>query len=332
MANIATTLRFFLAPIIASVICLVIVGVWGGPTAFITAVLLAFLEISLSFDNAVVNARVLEKMDLVWRRRFLTWGFILSVILVRVVLPIGVVAISAWIHPLEVARLALFDAVQYGELLKSIHGIIYAFGATFLTLVGLKYFFDEAKNVHWVGFIEERLSRWGQIEAIEIALVLVLLLITSAADHQNGTAVLFSGIFGVITFIAVNGITSAFTIRSGTQAGIALFIYLNVLDAAFSLDSVVGAFALSTQIIVIMTGLGIGAYFVRALTLYLVEHSVLKELIYIEQGAHWAIIGLAGTMYASIFWEVPEPLTGFLGFSLIMLAYLSSVRRPKLPA
>lgn len=319
--------QFFLFPVLVSVALLVAVFFWGGTGAFVTAILLAFLEISLSFDNAVVNAKVLERMSPLWQRRFLTWGILSAVFLVRIILPICVVAVSAAISPFEVAHLALFDSARYAELLEHSRAIIYAFGATFLTLVGLKYFFDEGKRIHWVRFVEERLSRLGHIESIEVALVLGLLLITAFVDHETGLQVLMAGIVGVVLFILIRGITGMFaTETSGEKSGAALFVYLNVLDAAFSLDSVVGAFALSTQIVVIMAGLGIGAYFVRALTIYLVHHGTLNKLTYIEHGAHWAIIGLAGTMYASLFFEVPEPITGFLGFSLILLAYWSSVR------
>ena len=110
------------------------------------------------------------------------------------------------------------------------------------------------------------------------------------------------------------------------QAGLALFVYLNILDAAFSLDSVVGAFALSTQIAVITVGLGIGAYFVRSLTIYMVHHKTLHSLVYIENGAHWAILGLAGAMFAGLFFDVPEPITGFIGLLFVGFAYWSSVR------
>jgi hypothetical protein len=107
---------------------------------------------------------------------------------------------------------------------------------------------------------------------------------------------------------------------------------LNLLDAAFSLDSVIGAFALTTNVIIITVGLGIGAYFVRSLTVFLVHQGTLDSLIYIEHGAHWAILGLALAMLAGLFMHVPEPITAFVGFVFLSLAYMSSRRAKQLQA
>ena len=110
------------------------------------------------------------------------------------------------------------------------------------------------------------------------------------------------------------------------KAGLALFIYLNVLDSAFSLDGVVGAFAITTNLLIIIAGLGVGALFVRAATVYLVRSRTLEALPYLEHGAHWAILGLAGVMFASLFVHVPEPITGLIGLGFILASYVSSRR------
>jgi len=112
----------------------------------------------------------------------------------------------------------------------------------------------------------------------------------------------------------------------GVTAGLGLFVYLNVLDAAFSLDGVVGAFALTTQILVILAGLGIGAYFVRSFTVYLTERGVLRQFIYLEHGAHWAIFFLALCLFAALFTHVPEVLPGTVGLVFAALSFYSSWR------
>ncbi|MEK9177041.1 MAG: DUF475 domain-containing protein, partial [Patescibacteria group bacterium] len=96
--------------------------------------------------------------------------------------------------------------------------------------------------------------------------------------------------------------------------------------SAFSLDGVVGAFALTSAIPVIAVGLGIGAYFVRSLTIYMVRERTLETLRYLEHGAHWAIFGLAGSMFANLIVEVPELVTGGIGFVFLVAAYYSSLR------
>ncbi|MFA5997945.1 MAG: DUF475 domain-containing protein [Candidatus Paceibacterota bacterium] len=324
-----STFRFFLIPGLVSLLILAGVGAVYGSLALFTAILLTILEITLSFDNAVVNARVLQKMSPLWQRRFLTWGIFVAVFLTRAVLPIVIVSASVMLSPALVAALALFDPVQYAELLHGSKHIIAAFGGIFLTMVGLKYFFDEEKETHWIHHIEHRLSQWGSIEALEIAITLIILANLAFFAPSDSAGILLAGIVAIILFIVVQGVANSFaasTKRAAAAAGLALFVYLNVLDAAFSLDSVVGAFALSTSIPIIVVGLGIGAYFVRALTVYMVHHGTLARIIYIEHGAHWAILGLAGAMFAGIFVDVPEPITGLIGLLFVGSAYLSSIR------
>lgn len=328
-----SALRFFLVPALVSTAILAGVGAVYGALALFTAVLLTILEITLSFDNAVVNARVLETMSPLWQKRFLTWGIFIAVFLTRAVLPILIVSASVALSPALIASLALFDPVRYAELLHGAEHVIAAFGGMFLTMVGLKYFFDEEKEVHWIHHIEHRFARWGNIEALEIAIALITLALVALFAPDNSVGILFAGIIAIVLFIVVQGVADSFAVstKSAAGAGLALFIYLNILDAAFSLDSVVGAFALSTSIPIIIVGLGIGAYFVRALTVYMVRHGTLARIVYIEHGAHWAILGLAGAMLAGIFVDVPEPIIGLVGLLFVGGAYISSLRSvPKL--
>lgn len=305
---------------------------YGGSTALITTALLVVLEVTLSFDNAVVNARVLRKMSEKWQRRFLTWGMIIAVFGTRFVLPIFIVAAVAWASPWAITQLALFSPVEYGELLEHSKHAIHAFGAAFLIMVSLKYFMDRTKDVHWLRSLEEHLTLWGRIEAIEIAIALILLAIISfVVPGEVAATVLAAGIVGIVLFILMEGVTSAFSVeaKEATTHGLALFVYLNVLDSAFSLDGVVGAFALTSAIPVIAVGLGIGAFFVRSLTVYMVRAHTLDTLKYLEHGAHWAIFGLAVSMFVSLVTEVPELITGTIGIVFVAAAYWSSVRLQK---
>jgi len=327
--NILKRYRLFVVPTAISIIALLAVAGWLGATAFLTALLLVILEVTLSFDNAVVNAKVLERMTPQWQRRFLTWGIFVAVFLTRAILPIIIVAASVMISPIEVGKLAFFDPGHYAEMLESAKYTIYSFGGMFLFMVSLKYFFDARKERHWLHWVERHLSRWGHIEAIEIALALCALAGVASLMVAHQVEVLIAGIIGIVLFIVIQGIANSFAVETSgvaAHAGLALFIYLNILDAAFSLDSVVGAFALSTQLPIIIIGLGVGAYFVRTLTVYMVQKGTLSELVYIEHGAHWAILGLALAMLASLFVDVPEPVTGLVGLGFLLVAYISSVR------
>ena len=142
---------------------------------------------------------------------------------------------------------------------------------------------------------------------------------------------------GVVTYLLVEGLTSF--IESGEDAdvsrvaatraisaGFASFMYLEVLDASFSFDGVIGAFALTNNLFIIALGLGIGAVFVRSLTIRLVEAGTLATYTFLEHGAFWAIGALSLIMYlkaAGV--ETPEIVSGTIGAGLIGLSLVSSV-------
>ncbi|MDB5264517.1 MAG: hypothetical protein JWN64_88 [Parcubacteria group bacterium] len=324
-------MKFFLVPLIGSAVILLGILIGLGPWALITALLLTALEVTLSFDNAVVNAKVLTTMTPKWQKRFLTWGMLIAVFGTRLILPILIVSASVWMSPLMVAKLAAFNPEAYGHLLEGAKHAIYAFGATFLLMVSLKYFFDETKGVHWIKLIERKLVKWGRIEAIEIGIALLSLILISFLVGEEQATVLVAGITGIILFISMQGLANSFSagVAQAGAAGLSLFLYLNVLDSAFSLDSVVGAFALTTAIPVIVAGLGIGAWFVRSLTIYFVKMKTLDTLVYLEHGAHWAIFGLAACMFSGLLFEVPEIITGGIGIVFVAAAYYSSLRFQK---
>jgi hypothetical protein len=320
--------RIFLWPVIISLAAFLFVWLEAGFNALLLVVILSILEVTLSFDNAVVNAKVLERMTPKWQKRFLTWGIAIAVFGTRFVLPILIVSIAVWASPWFVTHLAFTDAAAYGHLLEGVHGSITAFGGVFLMMVSLKYFFNKAKETHWIESIERHLVKWGHIEALEIALALILITTLSFFTSFDQASVLVAGIIGLVLFVVMEGLAGSLSMEAGGVAknGLALFIYLNVLDSAFSLDGVIGAFALTTNLLIIVVGLGIGAYFVRALTLYFVEQKTLTELVYLEHGAHWAILGLSIAMLANLVVHVPEVVTGLVGLIFVALSYRSSLR------
>ncbi len=300
-----------------------------------TVTVLAVLEVSLSFDNAVVNATVLQDMDEIWRKRFLTWGMIFAVYGMYVAFPLAIVAVAAGLNPVEAVNLSLTQPEKYEAIVSSAHVGIAGFGGAFLSLVGFKFFFDSDKEVHWIGVIERRIAVLGALPAIEIGLLLLALWgISSQLPVEEGHTFVIAGILGIIAFIAVEAVGKALELREEHQralgtvvrSGLGGFIYLNVLDASFSFDAVIGAFALSNNMIVIALGLSIGAMFVRSLTLLLVRKGTLAEYRYLEHGAFWAIIALGIIMLVSARYEVPESITGLIGAVMIAGSLAWSVR------
>src|SRR5919106_268913 len=174
--------------------------VGGLSTMFIVAVL-AILEVSLSFDNAVVNAVVLKKMTPVWRRRFITWGIAIAVFGMRILFPLVIVAIIARIDPFSALVMAATDPDNYSRVLTSANVSVSAFGGAFLAMVGLRHFFNREKSVHWISVIERPLTRLGRIEAVELGLVLLLMYFVSTwllANEQF--EFLAAGIFGLVAY------------------------------------------------------------------------------------------------------------------------------------
>ena len=137
------SMRILVFPAVISGVVLVAAFMWGGLNALFLVALLAILETTLSFDNAVVNAKVLARMSEAWQRRFLTWGILIAVFGTRFVLPILIVAAAVGLSPVAVALLAFFDPIQYGTHLEDAHVAIASFGSVFLLLVSLKYFFND---------------------------------------------------------------------------------------------------------------------------------------------------------------------------------------------
>ncbi|MBB4008497.1 DUF475 domain-containing protein [Allorhizobium taibaishanense] len=308
-------------------------GTIGGlATAFFICAVLAVLEISLSFDNAIVNANKLKDMTPAWQRRFLTWGIVIAVFGMRIVFPLAIVAIAAHIGPIEALMLAATEPSEYARIMNEAHLPIAAFGGTFLMMVGLNYFFDQEKDVHWIAALERQMSHFASIKGIEIAFVLVLILIfTSLLDAAEATTFLYSAIYGLLTFLAIELIGSLLdasqkTMSTAAKGGVGAFIYLEVLDASFSFDGVIGAFALTQNLFVIAIGLGIGAMYVRSMTIMLVEKGTLAEYRYLEHGAFYAILILSVIMYCQTLMHIPEVVTGLGGATLIGISFWSSVR------
>jgi uncharacterized protein len=307
-------------------------------TVFIVAVL-SVLEVSLSFDNAVVNATVLADMTPAWRHRFLTWGIAIAVFGMRLVFPLVVVSIVARVDPVEALRLAALEPGRYAYILTSAHVVLGAFGGAFLGMVCLKYFFDEEKEVHWVQVVESRLSTLGKVEGVELGLMMLAIYgVSRLVPQDEAMSFLVAGLFGLVTFVAVDGIGAAMEVgpdrmRNVHRASAANFLYLEVLDASFSFDGVIGAFALTNNLFVIAIGLGVGAMFVRSLTVMLVEEGTLASYRYLEHGAFYAIGALAFLMMAGTVAAIPEAVTGLIGAGFIGLSLWSSIRynRARLP-
>jgi hypothetical protein len=309
-------------------------GTSGALSFILIATVLAVLEISLSFDNAIVNADKLRHMDPIWRKRFLTWGILIAVFGMRILFPVIVVAVAAWISPWEAFEIAISEPARYAHLIEESHLAISAFGGAFLMMVGFTYFIDEGKSVDWISAFERRLRRMAPVRGLQISLVLIFVLGFAMAQHnlENKAAFLFAALLGLVVFAGVEVIGQlldgkASAIKGAAKAGgLGAFLYLEVLDASFSFDGVIGAFALTQNLLLIAIGLGTGAMYVRSMTILLVERQTLAHFRYLEHGAYYSILALSVIMFAQSLIEVPEAVTGLIGAGLIGLALIASIR------
>ena len=335
--------KYFIGSYIVTILGLTAAYLWGehvhsgtGFTCIFIAAILGILEISLSFDNAVVNAMKLEKMSEKWRHRFITWGILIAVFGMRFLFPLLVVSIFAGVNILKVFNMALHDVAQYTHYLELTHAPIVAFGGAFLLMLFMDYFTNPKKTVHWLKPLETSIQKLNKFRGIcTITTLFGLGIILNLLPVQIRFNVFLSGIAGIVIYLAIDGLAEWLERRQEERAklyadtvkcsGLVGFMYLELIDASFSLDGVLGAFALSQDIIIITIGLFIGAMFVRSLTIMLVEKKTLAQYLYLEHGAHWAIGILAILMFASTIVEVPEVVTGTLGLIFILSALTSSI-------
>ena len=334
-----SVLSYFYLPIFFTIAGLIAGFMIGGPTAMLLISVLIVLEISLSFDNAVVNATVLRNWPEKWRKVFLFWGILIAVFGMRLVFPIAIVAVAGQMNPLTVIDLALNDPDQYGVRLASMEHLVAGFGGAFLLMVGLAFFLDEAKDHHWLGPIEGLLAKLGPINMVTAGIALIVSLLVQplvAAEEQLGFLV--AAVWGIVAYILIKGVSSSLAGdddgddehthekdvgKKIVRASVMGFLYLEVLDASFSFDGVIGALALTNYLPFIMIGLGVGAFYVRETTMLLLDRGAMDQYQFLEHGAFWAILALAAVMFAKACgihlpeWLVGLSAVGFLGAAVL---------------
>ncbi|MBK8803502.1 MAG: DUF475 domain-containing protein [Fibrobacteres bacterium] len=315
----------------------------AGLATMFTAGMLGILEVSLSFDNAVVNAKVLAGMNHFWRKMFLTVGVLIAVFGMRVVFPLIIVWAVDTFSAAEVIRMTWENPARFQKILADQHVVVAGFGGAFLWMVFTRFFFDHEKETHWLGLLERPLSKAGKMEAVWVTFTMIISFVFSRYIPPSDTGVamgpafLSASMLGILVFLMVEGLSSLLgneeegdtagtAVKTAGTAGFAAFAYLEVLDASFSFDGVIGAFAITNNLFIIALGLGIGAMFVRSLTIKLVEVGTLQTYTYLEHGAFWAIGALSLIMYLSAAGNhIPEVVSGTVGLALIAASFVSSV-------
>ena len=315
----------------------------SGASAAVTIIVLIAIEIAFSFDNAVINAKVLERLSKFWQQLFLTVGMLFAIVGMRFVFPILIVMVTADLSWGQVIDDALHHPQVYAEHLEEAHVAIAAFGGAFLMALTFYFFLDDDPHKElWLKRLERQLQRIGGTIWLPPLLVATIIIIASLFAGPDSDTVLQAGLAGVFGYTLIRLLIEGLgklapkeqKIYTGWSAFLA-FMYLQLLDASFSFDGVLGAFAITDKVLLIVLGLGVGAIWVRSLTVFLVRKGTLNSYIYLEHGAHYAIFVLAAALFISIFYAVPDAITGIVGLGVIGASYISSreaLRAKKQPA
>ncbi len=307
-----STISYFLESIIVTILGLggaFALGHHAGglPVALaflLTTTLLSCLEVSVSLDNAVVNATVLRAMTPFWQTMFMTVGIAIAVFGMRVLFPILITAVAGNMHFTEAWTIATTQPERYRQIMEQSHLAIMGFGGAFLLMVALTYFLNIEKETHWLPGVEKFMARAGGVHNAAASLTIITVMLAGGLLPQSerytflisclsGFAI--HALIDVLKHIVGGGDIAVVAARNGLVG----FLYLEILDSSFSFDGVVAAFAITNNFWLIALGLGIGAMFVRSMTVYLVARGTLEQYKYLEPAAFWAIAFLVAVMFLS---------------------------------
>lgn len=292
---------------------------------------LCLFETVSSIDNAIINAEVLSGMGQRARRWFLTWGIFFAVFVVRGLLPWLIVWMATpGLGPIQAFLAAFSSDASVLEAVESSRPPLLMGGGLFLVLLFLHWIFMEPKNI---GLPVERLFARGGVWFFAAASVLLAVVVKFALDLSPGLA--FAAVLGSTAFFITFGFkqnaeAEEARLVSGGAGAVAMsdiskLLYLEIIDLTFSIDGVLGAFAFTLSVPVILLGNGLGAIVVRQLTLGNIER--IKRYRYLKNGAMYSILALGSVMVGEGFGlHLPEWLSPLATFVIVGLFFWKSVR------
>ena len=289
---------------------------------------LALFEIIISVDNAIINAEVLATMSKKGRRWFLLWGIIIAVFLVRGLLPWVIV----WASSPSLGFIGSFTASfssdpKVAEVIAQSAPILLIGGGTFLIFLFFHWIFLEPKHYGIIG--EEFIHKKG---VWFFAVVSVLLAAIVWLAIKKNPIMAFGAVVGSTAFFITHGFKEnaekEMLEGSSKMSDLSKIFYLEVIDATFSVDGILGAFAFTFVLPLILVGNGIGALVVRQLTISNIER--VKKYKYLKNGAMYSILALGVVMLLHSFGaHIPEWSTPVLTFAIIGYFFWKSVKALK---
>ena len=297
-------------------------------TMIITVLGLILFEIVSSIDNAVINAEVLSTMSKKARRWFLLWGFFIAVFLVRGLLPWAIIwATVPGLGPIGALTATFSNDPAVAKAIETAAPILLMGGGVFLVFLFFHWLFLEKKNFGLFG--ERFFQRHGVWFFATVSIILATIVWYSMKINPM---LAFSAVVGSTAFFITHGFKeNAEKVERGLVEGksnmsdMSKILYLEIIDATFSIDGVLGAFAFTLSIPLILIGNGIGAFVLRKLTIGNIER--IKKYMYLKNGAMYSIFVLGVIMVADGFGvHIPALVSPVVTFVIIGYFFLKSKR------
>jgi uncharacterized protein len=288
---------------------------------------LAIFESITSIDNAIINAEIVQGMQPRARRWFLTWGIFVAVFLVRGVLPWLIVwVMTPGLGPWEALTASISGDESALRAIQASAPVLLMGGGVFFIFLFCHWIFVEPKKIGLP--VERIIARHG---AWFYAVVSVFLTVVVWFALKKSPMLAFGAVVGSSGFFITHGFKryaeeqeARILSGEGHMSDIGKILYLEVIDLTFSIDGIVGAFAFTLSVPLILVGNGIGAIVVRQLTVYGVDK--IKKYVYLKNGAMYSIFVLGCVMLAHGYgYHVPEWVTPLVTFFLVSAFFLKSI-------
>ena len=279
---------------------------------------LILFEIIISIDNAVINAEVLSTMSAKARRWFLIYGLFIAVFAVRGLLPWLIVwTTNPSLGPIDALTATFSDKPEIKEIIESSSPFLLIGGGVFLIFLFFHWLFIETKNY---GLKGERFFHRHGVWFFAIVSIILMVIVWYALKQNPFMA--FGAVVGSTAFFIVHGFKQNAEVREkeliggSSMSDWSKILYLEVIDATFSIDGVIGAFAFTMSVPLIIIGNGIGAFVVRELTIRNIE--TVKRLIYLKNGAMYSIFFLGIIMVLDSFGaHIPNWISPVVTISIV---------------
>lgn len=296
---------------------------------------LCLFETITSIDNAIINAEVLSTMGEKARRWFLLWGILIAVFAIRGLLPWLIVWAAAGGSPID-AFTAMFqeESSEVNQAIAKTAPVLLAGGGTFLVFLFFHWLFQEEKRYGLAG--EKFIHRHG-VWFYAVVSILLTIIVWFALQQEQHPFLAFGAVVGSTAFFITHGFKQNAELAErellegkGNLSDLSKIFYLEVIDATFSIDGVLGAFAFTMSVPLILLGNGLGAIMVRQLTIGNIDR--VKRYVYLKNGAMYSVFFLGTIMLLDAFgFHIPHWVSPTITFLAVGFFYFKSVRELKRP-